>query len=198
MDKKNAKVSNLYGRARRIELVEKIAYVIVGIIAVTLVLVLVSRQTVNTDDNINFAYLRKYMEANGYSCEMIHRSGGQCLLSNTNSTYSFVRYDDGFEYIINTKAYTLNVKHKLSEENSITFKTTSDAFSGYRNKKYTCDYKDSVIGKLEKCLDEEDNVLELKSYVGLIEQSINELNNIITASGYDKDELINNYIWEKK
>lgn len=198
MDKKVPKVSNLYGRARRIELVERIAYIVVGIIAVVLVILLVSQKTDDTDDNINFAYLRRYMEARGFSCELIHRSGGQCVLNNRNTIYSFVRYDDGFEYIVRSQAYVLQIKHILSEEDTITFKTTSDAFSGYRNKNYTCIYKDNILNEIDKCLDEEDNELNLKSYTGLIEQTIYELNNIVDSSGYNKARLVNNYIWEKK
>ncbi|MDE5888633.1 MAG: hypothetical protein K2H20_01290 [Bacilli bacterium] len=198
MDKNGIKVSNLYGRARRIELVEKIVYTVVGIIAIALVITLVSKQVENTDDNVNFAYLRRYMEAKGFSCELIHRAGGQCVLSNENSMYSFIRYEDGFEYIIRTQGYTLSIRHKLSEENRIELRTTSEAISGYRNKQYRCSYDESVIGELGTCIDQDENELDLKSYLGLIQQSIVELNRIVDVSGYDKDKLINNYVWEKK
>lgn len=198
MDKNSIKVSNLYGRARRIEFVEKVAYLVIGIIAVILVIVIVSNQKEKVDDNVNFAYLRRYLENRGFNCEMIHRVGGQCSLVNDTSTYSFIRYDDGFEYIMVTKSYTLDIRHKLSEEERITFKTTSEAFSGYRNKSYTCRYKDKVVGELDKCIDEDEKELDLNSYKGMIEKAIVELNNIIDSSGYDKDELLDNYKWTKK
>lgn len=198
MDKKVPKVSNLYGRARRIELVERIAYIVVGIIAVVLVVLLVSKTTEKTDDNVNFAYLRNYLEAKGFSCELLHRSGGQCNLRGKNVSYIFIRYDDGFEYIVRTKSYNFHLKHILSDEDKITFRTTSDAFSGYRNKNYTCSFKDNILNGIDKCVDEDDEVLDLEAYTGTIEQIIYDVNNIIDSSGYDKNRLISNNVWEKK
>lgn len=198
MDKNSTKVSNLYGRARRIEFAEKVAYVVVGIIAVILVVVIISNQKENVDDNVNFAYLRRYMESRGFTCEMIHRVGGQCILRNETSTYSFIRYDDGFEYIIATKSYTFDAKHKLSEPEKLTLKTTSEAFAGYRNKSYTCTYKGSIIGELDKCIDENDKELDLNSYKGVVEKAMSELKDIIDSSGYDKKAIISDYQWIKK
>lgn len=198
MDKNSTKVSNLYGRARRIELAEKIAYIAVGIIAIILVIALVSRRVENTDDNINYAYLRRYMESKGYSCELIHKSGGMCVLSNDKSMYSFTRYEDGFDYIIRTQGYTLSIRHKLSDENRIEFRTTSEAISGYRNKNYKCSYEENVLGELGSCIDQDENELDLKSYIGLIQQSVAELNRIVDVSGYNKEKLMDNYVWEKK
>ena len=198
MDKNSTKVSNLYGRARRIEFVEKIVYTVVGIIAIILVITLVSRQVENTDDNVNYAYLKRYMEAKGYSCELLHRAGGQCVLRNDTSMYSFIRFEDGFEYVINTQAYILSIRHKLSEENRIELRTTSEAISGYRNKNYKCSYDENVLGELGTCIDQDENELNLNSYIGLIKQAIIELNRMVDVSGYDKDKLLNNYVWEKK
>lgn len=199
MERNNMKVSNLYGRARRIELVEKIAYIVVGIVAVVLVVFLVSRQTTFQDQNVDFAYLREYMEAKGFVCERIHISGGQCVLSRENSSYIFIRQNDGFEYIINTKSYVLDMKHVLNEEDSISFKTYSDAFSGYRNKNYTCSFQENIIHELGQCIDEDSgSVLDLESYRGVIYQAMNDLNHIIDSSGYNKNELIENYRWQKK
>lgn len=196
-EKNNFKVSNLYGRARRIELVEKIVYIIVGIVAIALVIFLVSNQSTSQEGNVNFAFLREYMENRGYSCNRIHVSGGKCVLVSGDSTYTFVRRDNGFEYIVLTNSYVLNIKHYLNEEDSIIFATYSDAFQGYRNKTYTCTYKDSVIGEFDKCVDSVGAVLDLGSYNGVVKKAMNDLNNIIESSGYDKEQLINNYIWKK-
>lgn len=199
MERNNMKVSNLYGRARRIELVEKIVYVVIGIVAVILVIFLVSRQTTSQEKNVNFAYLRDYLEAKGFSCSQIHISGGQCVLSRDNSSYLFIRRDDGFEYIINTKSYILGMRHFLNEEDVISFKTYSDAFSGYRNKNYACSYDKNILGELGSCIDEDSgSLLDLESYRGVILQAMNDLNNIIDSSGYNKQELIENYRWQKK
>lgn len=199
MEKNNFKVSNLYGRARRIELVEKIAYIVVGIIAIVLVVFLVARQTKSQDGNVNFAYLREYLEIKGYMCDRIHLSGGQCVLSNENSNHVFIRRDNGFEYIVSTNSYILGMKHYLDEEDEITFKTYSEAFIGYRNRNYVCSYKKNIIGGLERCVDEDTGEeLDLDSYKGVIVQAMNELNNIIDSSGYDKNELLENYIWKKE
>ncbi len=198
MEKNVGKVSNLYGRARRIAFFKKIAYIVAGILLLFLLVSFISRHTEKVDDNVNFAYLRTYLESKGFKCEMIHRVGGQCVNSNEKNSYSFIRYDDGFEYIINAQGYLLDIRHKADDDKKITFKTTSDAFNGYKNKYYVCSYQDSVIGKLDTCIDEEENVLDLPSYIGVIEQAINDLNLIIDSSGYKKDTLLNDCVWEKK
>lgn len=195
---KNTKVSNLYGRARRIEFAERIAYIVVGIIAIILVIFLVSKQQANVDRNVNFTYLREYMEAKGFNCEMLQKSGGQCTLNNEVSLYNFIRYENGFEYIVKTKSYALSIKHVLTEEDKITFRTSSEAFSGYKNKKYVCSYKDNVIKELSSCFSEDGEELDVASYVGVIKQAMSDLNNIIDSSGYDKNELMEAYQWRKK
>lgn len=196
--KKNSSVSVFYGRARRIEIVEKIAYITVGFIAILLVFSLVFKQERNVDYNVNFAYLRNYLEGRGFQCEMIHLSGGQCYISGDYSTRTFVRYEDGFEYFVKTESYLLDIRHTLKEENLIRFKTTSEAFVGYKNKEYTCEYVSNVIKELKQCKTEDGEVLDLDSYIGLIEHSIIDINNIIDSSGYYKSELLENYKWVKK
>lgn len=198
MEKNNFKVSNLYGRARRIELVEKIAYFVVGIVAVILVVFLVTKQTANHESNVNFSYLREYLEDRGYICDRLQLSGGQCIMTNENSTYMFVRRDSGFEYNINTSSYILNIKHYLNGEDEISFKTYSDAFVGYRNRNYICSYKGTIIGGLDKCEDEDTGeILDLESYKGIITKAMQDVNNILDSSGYDKEELLENYIWKR-
>ena len=69
---------------------------------------------------------------------------------------------------------------------------------GYKNKEYTCEYVSNVIKELKQCKTEDGEVLDLDSYVGLIEHSIIDINNIIDSSGYYKSELLENYKWVKK
>lgn len=195
---KRDKVSVFYGRARRIELAEKIAYIVVGIVAVVLVIFLVFKQTSNTNKNIDFSYLRDYFLQRGYSCEMIHQSGGQCTLTKENIMYKFIRYDNGFEYFEKTDSYLLNIKHVLDEENKIVFKTTSEAFVGFKNEEYTCEYKVNVINELGTCRNNKNETLNQNSYLGVIEKAMNELNNIIDSSGYYKVNILEDYQWIKK
>ncbi len=195
---KHNNVSAFYGRARRIELVEKLAYLTVGIIAVVLVVALVFNQDSNSEKNLKFSYMREYLEANGFDCNQIHTTGGQCTLNGEYASLSFFRYDDGFEYIARTDSYHLNIKHRLSDDNSITFKTTSEAFIGYKNQEYTCDYVDNVINKLGDCKTKMDDKLDINAYRGVIEQAMKDVNIIIDNSGYFKEEIVQNYQWIKK
>lgn len=195
---KHNNVSAFYGRARRIEFVERMAYVTVAVVAVVLVILLVSSQSSNADRNMNFAYLRQYMESRGFECSSVHISGGQCTLSNEYSTHNFVRFEDGFEYIAKTDSYLLNIRHRLSEENSITFKTTSEAFIGYKNQEYTCEFVGNVINQLGECKTDLGEKLDINSYIGVIEQAMKDVNLIIDNSGYYKSELLENYKWIKK
>lgn len=187
-----------YGRARRIEFVERLVYVTVGIIAVVLIVMLVFKQSSSAERNMNFAYLRNYLESRGFQCNMVHVSGGQCTLTNEYSTHSFVRFEDGFEYIAKTDSYLLNIRHRLSDENSIIFKTTSEAFVGYKNQEYSCEFVDNVVNQLGNCKTELDEKLDIDSYIGVIEQAMKDVNLIIDNSGYYKEELIENYKWIKK
>lgn len=205
MDKNKVKVSNLYGRARRIAFVEKVVYWIVGIIAIFLIAFIILNRNEEVDDNVNFAYLREYLEANGYRCEMIHRVGGQCIKSGVYESenlkfsynYNFIRYDDGFEYIHNTRGFILDIRHKSQNDSRISFKTTNNAFAGYKNQTYTCSYTDYVINKIEECTNEAGEKLDVDSYLSVIEQAIYEINNILDSSGYDKEKLIKDFVWEK-
>lgn len=195
---KNDKVSVFYGRARRIEFAEKVAYIVTAIIALIVVVVIVTKQSDSGEANVNFSYLRQYFTDRGYNCEMIHRAGGRCVFDNGITIYSFVRNEDGFEYLVRTNSYLLEMTHSLDDENAIVFKTTSEAFAGYKNKSYTCEFKDNVLGELGVCQTLEGEQLNLRSYIGVIEHAQNDLNLIIDSSGYYKTNLLQDYQWVKK
>ena len=169
------KTIRFYGRARRIAFVEKIVYFVIGVIAITVVILIISLQRDPVDDNVNFDYLRKALENSGYNCEMIHKSGGQCVLKSDNSTSNFIRYNNGF---------VLLFKHVSSSEDEITFKTSASAIAGYKNNNYVCHTKDNILGELEKCVDMEENELDSNSYISIIQLALKDLNNFIDASGY--------------
>ena len=48
------KTIRFYGRARRIAFVEKIVYFVIGVIAITVVILIISLQRDPVDDNVNF------------------------------------------------------------------------------------------------------------------------------------------------
>ncbi|HAB67367.1 MAG TPA: hypothetical protein DCE23_08370 [Firmicutes bacterium] len=199
MAKDTNKVSNMYGRARRIEFAEKCVYIVVGILAVFLVFYFISHTFNKVDENVNFAYLKKYMEQKGYTCSLLHLPGGKCSSSNGIKGYTFIRYENGFEYIVKTKAYSLTIRLVSKDDNSIKFKTTTDAIAGYKAKEYSCTYKDNIIGGLDKCIEINENTeLDLGAYTGVIEQAMYDLNELIDASGYNKNKLLEDNEWVRK
>ncbi len=187
----------LFGRARRIEFVEKTAYIIIAIISVILVFVIVGRNSTINDKNVNFAYLRKYLEDRGFSCELIYQPGGTCSRTKEAGQTSFVRQEDGLEYYEKTDGYLLTIMFTKSKGNYMTLKTTAYALSGYRNKTYTCYYKDNVFGEFDYCEDSAKQRLDSKTYNGIVEKAMYDLNNIMIASGYRKDKMLESYEWEK-
>ena len=188
MNGKDKKVnSRFFGRQRRIDFVEKLAYIIVGIFAVGLVFYLVTQKTDFEEVNVNYAYLATYMQQKGFTCELLNRSGGKCYIVRGDTEYSFYRYDDGLQYIIKSESYSLNIKH-LSGADSMEFRTYNNAYIGYRDSVYQCTYKDGFLSELDKCVTSD----------GFIRETINDLNNIVEASGYERKPLIENYEWVKK
>lgn len=193
----NNKANRIYGRAQRIEFFEKVAYFVIAIAAIILVFIILSNQKGFVDDNVNFAYLRDYMKANGYNCEMIHKNGGSCTLRSETSSSTFIRYNDGFEFTINSDYYVLNIKH-ISTEEKFTFKTSAKALAGFKNENYVCTTKGTILDELDKCVDEDGNELTSNAYISVIERAIKDLNNFIDSSGYRKDVLLEQSMWTKK
>lgn len=199
MSKNTNKVSNMYGRARRIAFAKKCIYIALGFLAVFVVIKLVTKVVNHEDENVNFYYLRKYMEVNGYSCERLDLTGGSCTKRAEVTGYNFIRYDDGFEYQVRTSSYTLTMRLASNDGSKISFKTTTDAIAGYKGKNYTCTYKENILNELDKCTETSDfTELDLGAYRGVIEKAIFDLNEIVDASGYKKDVLVNKFEWIKK
>lgn len=192
-------VSNLYGRARRIALAKKCIYVVLFIIVIVLIGSFLSYLANREEENVDFAYLKEYMQTKGYSCELLEVTGGKCTYSTGVTGYSFIRYDNGFEYVVRTKAYTLTIRHASVNDSKITFRTTTGALPRYKSKDYSCTFKDNVVGGLDKCIEvEEFTELDSDAYLGVIEQAMVDLNEMIDASGYKKDKLLKNNEWIKK
>jgi len=187
----------LYGRARRIEFVERATYIIVGIISVILVFVIVGKKNNLDEKNVNFSYLRQYMETRGYSCEMIYRNGGTCTSYSEAVSSSFMRFDDGFQFVTKGEGYFLDITYSDSRGDYIKLKTTPYALQGYVNKEYKCVYKDDIFNEVDYCEEANGTKLDSGTYLGVVNKAMFDLRNMMANSGYSKDKLIKNHEWKK-
>lgn len=190
---------NLYGRARRIAFLEMAGIIIAAVVAIVFIAYMVFSEGPEVTKNENFSMLKQHFLDRGYKCDLLHQNAGKCVKSVEGIKYSFYRYDDGLQYIISTDSYTLVISHRLSDEDVISFKTTAEAFDGYRNQTFTCEFDDNVLGKVKSCESTKDNILlEVKSYLGVIEQAQEDIKNALLSSGYSYDDLVINYKWTEK
>ena len=190
---------NLYGRARRLSLIRNIG-VIVGCIVAIILLLKYIFSGANTQVVVSeFDKLKDYYLDRGYTCELLSVNGSKCTSNNDYIKTTFYRYDSGFEYVSKTDSYSLYITHRLDKEDKIEFVTTSEAFAGYRNQKFICTYDKNVLTKVTECeAVAEDIKLDVKSYLGVIEQAQLDITTAITASGFSLDNLLINYEWSKK
>lgn len=203
MDKKKIEQgakTMFYGRARRIELIKKVC--VVGallIFAILVVFFLFSRFSKSGKKVEDFYYLKNYFVSKNYTCERIEQDGGRCYYNNDemNLFYSFTRYDDGYVYLIRSNSYSLIFRHILDTYNKIEFSTNSNALMGSRNKDYVCYTKEDLVGELDYCETSSGEKLENETYKGAIRLAISNLNEIIYSSGYNRDKLVQDYIWSK-
>ena len=189
--------SRFFGRQRRLNLLEKAIYIVIGIFSIALIFYLVSKQSENVDDNVNFAYLSTYLQDRGYSCELLYRSGGKCSMRREGYESFFYRYDNGLQLSIKTENYFVKVNHSDGKD-EIEFNTYRNAYIGYRNMEYTCTVKDTVISEVQKCVTKNGVELDNNAYLGVINDTLHQIDLIIEASGYEKDALVYNYEWIKK
>lgn len=187
----------MYGRARRIAFAKKCIVVVVIILIVFLVIKNLFNKTEYVDYNQNFNYLKSYFVNKGYTCKVIENVGGRCFYKTDNSSYSFIRYDDGFNYVIEASNYRLVFNHNRSEPNKITFKTNNESLSGYKNKVYYCATKGTIIDELLECKTDKGEKLDLDGYIGIVEDGIQEVNDILIYSGYNVDSLLKDFEWKK-
>ncbi len=189
----------MYGRARRLRLLKIIVISILSVLVVYAIIRVILNIIPKQDDNIDFAYLRKYMVSRGFSCEVLKSSGSACKYIDGDITERFSRFDDGFEYMYNNKKYLINIYHVGGVER-ILFNTGDGAFIGYKNLDYECTYKENILNELDKCVLKKDPNVELDNttYIAVIDKTIKEVNKIIESSGYKKDILLSEYRWEKK
>lgn len=196
MDNKN---TFLYGRARRIALIEAIGFILLAIALSILIVFLVFKEDDVAVKNEKFSVLTNYFLERNYTCEVLNHSGGKCVLALEGKKYSFYRYDDGFQYLVSSDSYSLAIIHRLTEEDSVTFKTTSEAFDGYKNQTFECEIGDNVLEKVKSCHSSKDDIdLDINSYLGVIEQAQYDVTQALANSGYSMDDLIINYEWQKK
>lgn len=196
MNNGNKKI-NMYGRARRLALIQGIAFVVV---AITMVIFVISNLPKNRQKVIieeEFSKLTVYFEDRNYLCEPLRESGGKCILTSKNVKKTFYRFSDGFQFIVVTDSYTLTISHRLSDKSGITFKTTSKAFEGYKNQVFTCELGASVLDEFGAC-SAGGTELDINSYIGIIEDAQLDINNALIVSGYSVDDLLTNYEWKQK
>jgi hypothetical protein len=196
LNNSNKKI-NIYGRARRLALIQVIAFVALAITMLVFVLSIWSKNRQKVIIEEEFSKLTVYFENRKYMCESLQESGGKCILTAENVKKTFYRFNDGFQFIVVTDSYTLTLSHGLSEKAGITFKTTSKAFEGYKNLVFTCKLGASVLDEFGTCSSGETE-LDINSYIGIIEEAQVDVNNALIVSGYSVDDLLTNYEWIQK
>lgn len=187
----------MYGRARRIALARTIAIIAAVVIVLYFIISSLFTNTAYQEENMNFEYLRDYFLGQGYSCKAIEQSGGSCTLKKNSFKYNFVRYDDGFYYMIDGSSYTITINYLENEKHQIEFKTKATALGDYKKKTYYCTTNGTIVDGLKECVTETGEKLDLQTYIGVVESAIVDVNNILDASGYNKERLLESYIWEK-
>ena len=188
-----------FGRARRIDLAKKASFIIGAIIVIVVVISFLSTKITFFDKDVEFGQLINYMESKGYSCRKIQKSGGSCVNKNAEGTsYSFVRYDEGFTYTVKADTYDLEIKHFIDITDHIYFRTTAGALTGYKDKYYECSASNGVVGELESCKTPSGEVLDSDVYLGVVEKALYDLDGILKSSGYDYEGILKDYSWTKK
>ncbi len=194
----NGKI-NLYGRARRIALMRNIVIIFGCIAAIIFIISIIFKDNGGNIVLGEYEQLKNYYLARGFTCEVLENTGGKCISTTDNVKTTFYRYDDGFEYSVKSDSYALLIIHRLEKEDAISFRTSSNSFVGYRNQNFICDVEDNVLSKVTKCVSEKEGTeLDIKSYLGVIEQAQVDITNAVNSSGFSLDNLVVNYEWIKK
>ena len=186
----------LYGRARRVKLVKQVSLIVIVVLLLVLAISFLFKENKYVDRNVNYAMLKSYFNGKGYSCVQLERDGGRCVNDQESYYYSFTRYADGFIFLKKTSTYTIQIRHvKSTNNNDISISTNSNSLAGTRDKTYYCITDDGLVGTLKSCVTDSGDELTTQSYLGEVEDVISDLNQIINASGYNKDSLLDDYEW---
>ena len=167
-----------------------VAIVVVIVLSVIFFTNLFARSKQHED----FKTLKSYLVSKGFACELLEEPGSACKYEEEGVLIRFVRYDNGFDYNINTDAYYIEIKHVKGDDKFI-FRTTSDALAGYRNKIYKCSFEGSIIGTLKECVTDEGQTLDSPVYIGQIESAMNDISLLLKSSKYKVDKMLNDYQW---
>ena len=144
-----------------------------------------------------FKLLTVYMQSQGYTCNSLMKSGNSCEKKAAVNSYTFFRYDDGFQYIFNSKNYKVNITSR-SGGTEYTLQTFEGAFSGYNNRKYYCTTdNNTVLGNFVNCKTEDNKILDNDVYIGVDKTAFMEVENILNNSGYDSSKIASIFKWEK-
>ena len=183
----------MYGRARRIKLIIGILLSSIALIIIFIVLNTINTGISNKKQRKDFDQLRIYMYNRGFVCENLKSTNSKCILKTTNGRKIFIMKYKGFELDYISKNYTISVIHNEGKD-KISFRTNNNALPGYKNKLFICSNK-NILDQDIMCIDEEEE-LKQQTYLNEIKRMINEADEIITNSGYNKQVLINNYEWK--
>lgn len=186
----------MYGRARRIALVKYIIIILVVILVLYVLFtkIFVEKVFVDSSDDIN--YLREYLQSTGYLCEVVKDDTSNCSYKKDNLKKTFIKYSEGFNYVLESTSYRIIINYVPTENNKIVLKTNSNSLVGYRNKVYNCKTKGDLFGEIDNCSTVQGDVLDVETYIGEVEKSQNEIKRILNASGYDVEFLLNTYDWQ--
>lgn len=144
-----------------------------------------------------FKVLTTFMQSQGFTCNSLLKSGNSCEKKASVNSYTFFRYDDGFQYISNSKNYKVNITARKGGS-EFTLQTFDGAFSGYNNRKYNCTTdNNTVLGNFVNCKTADNKILDNEVYINVVKTAFMEVKNILNNSGYSPTDVASLYEWKK-
>lgn len=146
-------------------------------------------------ENIKFDKLQETFESKGYTCQSMNQPGNYCSKEKDNISYKFIRYSDGFQYIVTNDSYKISLKYRQSGYQFYIY-MGKDAQTSLQDKQYFCTTtNDTYMGDIKECLTEDDELLESDMYISIMKNTLNEISNVVNMSGYDNKKLATLFTW---
>ncbi len=184
----------MYGRARRLQFLQSLLIGVAIVVVVILSFFFFINLFTKSKQQNDYKALKNYLIQRGFSCEILEEPGSACKYDEEGVFIRFIRYDNGFDYNVNTNAYYIEIKH-VKDEDKFVFKTTDEALVGYQKKTYYCTFNDSIIGTLKECVTESGQTLDSAVYIGQIEAAMNDISLLLKSSNFNVDKIIKDYQW---
>lgn len=144
-----------------------------------------------------YSVLTNYLKSNGYTCNDLLTPGSTCEKKATINSYVFYRFDDGLQYTTISQNYKVSLLSRQGG-NVYFIETYDGAFDGYQNKKYYCiTDNDTLLGAIEKCSTDNNEVLDNDVYLTVVKTAFKEVDDILEHSGFNATKLATLYKWEK-